>query len=44
LPRERTSFIGRGVEVAEVERLLSERRLLTLRGPGGRARRASPWP
>jgi predicted ATPase/DNA-binding CsgD family transcriptional regulator len=35
LPLERTSFVGRDREVAEIERLLSERRLLTLCGPGG---------
>ena len=35
LPLERTSFVGRGREVAEIARLLSERQLLTLCGPGG---------
>ena len=35
LPLERTSFVGRGREVAEIERLLSERQLVTLCGPGG---------
>ena len=35
LPPERTSFIGRGREVSEIERLLSERQLVTLCGPGG---------
>jgi predicted ATPase/DNA-binding SARP family transcriptional activator len=35
LPLELTSFVGRGREIAEVERLLSERRLVTLCGPGG---------
>ncbi len=35
LPLELTSFIGREREVAGVKRLLSERRLLTLCGPGG---------
>jgi predicted ATPase/class 3 adenylate cyclase len=35
LPPQRTSFIGRGREVAEVAGLLAERRLLTLTGPGG---------
>src|SRR5918998_24691 len=35
LPLERTSFVGREREVAEIEGLLSERRLLTLCGPGG---------
>src|SRR5215210_7410704 len=35
LPPERTSFVGREREVAEIERLLSDRRLLTLCGPGG---------
>lgn len=35
LPNELTSFIGRGREVEEVGRLLSENRLLTLVGPGG---------
>ena len=35
LPFERTSFVGREREVAEIERLLSDRQLLTLCGPGG---------
>jgi len=35
LPLDRTSFVGRERELAEAERLLSERRLLTLCGPGG---------
>ena len=35
LPPELTSFVGRERELAEVERLLSDRRLLTLCGPGG---------
>jgi predicted ATPase/DNA-binding SARP family transcriptional activator len=35
LPLERTSFVGREKELAEARRLLSERRLLTLSGPGG---------
>jgi non-specific serine/threonine protein kinase len=35
LPLELTSFIGREQEVAEVERQLRDRRLLTLCGPGG---------
>ncbi len=35
LPLERTSFVGREREVAEIERLLSDRQLLTLCGPGG---------
>jgi len=35
LPLERTSFVGRERELADVKRLLSERRLLTLCGPGG---------
>jgi predicted ATPase len=35
LPLELTSFIGREREVAEVERLLGDRRLVTLYGPGG---------
>jgi predicted ATPase/DNA-binding CsgD family transcriptional regulator len=35
LPPERTSFVGRDREVAEIERLLSDRQLLTLCGPGG---------
>jgi len=35
LPLELTSFIGRARELAEVRRLLAERRLLTLCGPGG---------
>jgi predicted ATPase len=35
LPLGLTSFVGREREVAEVEKLLAERRLLTLTGPGG---------
>ena len=35
LPLQLTSFVGRGREMAEVEALLSEHRLLTLTGPGG---------
>jgi predicted ATPase/DNA-binding CsgD family transcriptional regulator len=35
LPLERTSFVGRETELGEVRRLLSDRRLLTLCGPGG---------
>ena len=35
LPLERTSLVGREREVAAIERLLAERRLLTLVGPGG---------
>jgi predicted ATPase/two-component SAPR family response regulator len=35
LPLELTSFIGREREVAEVEELLGDGRLLTLSGPGG---------
>jgi non-specific serine/threonine protein kinase len=35
LPEPVTSFIGRGREIAAVERLLSENRLVTLTGPGG---------
>ncbi|HEX2266611.1 MAG TPA: adenylate/guanylate cyclase domain-containing protein, partial [Actinomycetota bacterium] len=35
LPAELTSFVGRGHEVAEVERLLESSRLVTLTGPGG---------
>ena len=35
LPLEPSSFVGREREIAEVEGLLSDRRLLTLRGPGG---------
>jgi non-specific serine/threonine protein kinase len=35
LPVERSSFVGRRTEVAEVRRLLSGARLLTLVGPGG---------
>jgi hypothetical protein len=35
LPLEMTSFVGREREVAEIEGLLSDRRLLTLCGPGG---------
>lgn len=47
LPAERTSFIGRGRELAEVTALLAQGRLLTLTGPGGSgktrlARRVAP--
>jgi non-specific serine/threonine protein kinase len=35
LPTSLSSFIGRKQEIAEVKRLLSEYRLLTLTGPGG---------
>jgi predicted ATPase/DNA-binding CsgD family transcriptional regulator len=35
LPVQLTSFIGRTGDLAEVERLLSEARLVTLTGPGG---------
>src|SRR5688572_27483742 len=35
LPQPLTSFIGREVELAEIQRLLRERRLVTLTGPGG---------
>ena len=35
LPRQLTSFVGRTREIAEVQRLLAETRLLTLTGPGG---------
>jgi predicted ATPase len=35
LPLQLTSFIGRSVELAEVQRLLSTTRLLTLTGVGG---------
>jgi predicted ATPase/DNA-binding CsgD family transcriptional regulator len=35
LPAEVTSFVGRRAEVAEVRRLLSAARLVTLTGPGG---------
>ena len=35
LPLELTSFVGRDRDVAEIKRLLAERRLLTLCGPGG---------
>src|SRR3979490_595559 len=34
-PREMTSFVGRGAEVAEGKRLMQNTRLLTLTGPGG---------
>jgi predicted ATPase/DNA-binding CsgD family transcriptional regulator len=35
LPTEVTSFVGRGRELAEVRRLLSAGRLVTMTGPGG---------
>jgi predicted ATPase/DNA-binding CsgD family transcriptional regulator len=35
LPRPRTSFVGRGSELAQARHLLGHNRLLTLTGPGG---------
>lgn len=35
LPLELSSFVGRKREISEVKKLLSEKRLLTLTGPGG---------
>jgi len=35
LPVQLTSFVGRGKEIAETKRLLSEAHLVTLTGPGG---------
>jgi hypothetical protein len=35
LPLELSSFVGRGKELAEIERLLENTRLLTLTGSGG---------
>ena len=35
IPSERTSFVGRTQEIAELEDLLSTTRVLTLTGPGG---------
>ena len=35
LPAEQTSFVGRRPEMAEVKRLLSQSRLVTLTGVGG---------
>jgi predicted ATPase/DNA-binding CsgD family transcriptional regulator len=35
LPLQLTSFVGRGRETSEVEKLLAESRLLNLTGPGG---------
>ena len=35
LPLQLSSFVGRDREVAEIESLFSEHRLLTLTGPGG---------
>ena len=35
LPAQRASFVGRGPDVATVRRLLFDRRLVTLTGPGG---------
>jgi transcriptional regulator with XRE-family HTH domain len=41
LPISLTSFIGRGAELAEIQRLLSTTRLLTLTGTGGVGRPGS---
>ena len=35
LPQEATTFVGRGAEIDTLGRLLAERRLVTLTGPGG---------
>jgi predicted ATPase/class 3 adenylate cyclase len=35
LPPQRTSFVGREREVAEITKLLADKRVLTLTGPGG---------
>jgi predicted ATPase/class 3 adenylate cyclase/DNA-binding CsgD family transcriptional regulator len=35
LPTQLTSFVGRGVQIADVSRLLDENRLVTLTGAGG---------
>ncbi|HYZ98670.1 MAG TPA: hypothetical protein VE575_07975, partial [Acidimicrobiales bacterium] len=35
LPVQLTTFVGRSAELAEVQRLLGERRLVTVTGPGG---------
>src|SRR5215213_7053150 len=43
LPLELSSFVGREKELAEVERLLEETRLLTLTGSGGAARQGWLW-
>ena len=42
LPLQLTSFVGRVRELTMVEELLAEHRLLTLTGPGGSDRPASP--
>ena len=42
LPVELSSFIGREREISKVRQLLVERRLVTLTGPGGPARRGLP--
>jgi hypothetical protein len=44
LPRLLTSFVGRQRELAEVERLLSQARMLTLIGPGGTEPRRADGP
>lgn len=53
LPHPVSTFVGRAAEVAEVRRLLRERRLVTLTGPGGSGKTrlaleaaggVEPWP
>ena len=46
LPTERTSFVGRTDEVAQLEGMLGEGRFVTLIGPGGagKTRWRSTWP
>ncbi len=40
LPQSASSFIGRAREMSEIERLLADRRLISLTGAGARAKRA----
>jgi hypothetical protein len=43
LPLQLTSFVGRGAEIDEVKRFVSESRLVTLTGAAASVRRDSLW-